>query len=33
MNSLAEKVFGADQVQNMISMRMGEAQMQASRKY
>lgn len=33
MNSLAEKVFGADQVENMIRMRMGAAQMEANRKY
>lgn len=33
MNKLAENVFGADQVQNMIRMRMGAAQMEASRTY
>lgn len=32
MNSLAENVFGADQVQNMINMRMGAAQMAEARK-
>ncbi len=31
MNSLAEKVFGADQVEAMIRMRMGAEQMQAAR--
>jgi hypothetical protein len=33
MNKLAVNVFGADQVENMIRMRMGAAQMQASRMY
>lgn len=33
MNSLAEKVFGADQVEKMIRMRMGAQQMEASKTY
>lgn len=33
MNKLAENVFGADQVQNMIDLRMGIAQMEAARIY
>ena len=33
MNKLAAQVFGADQVQNMIRMRMGDAQMAAARTY
>ncbi len=33
MNSLAERVFGADQVERMVQMRMGAQQMAASRKY
>lgn len=33
MNKLAENVFGADQVENMINMRMGAAQMEADRRY
>lgn len=33
MNSLAEKVFGADQVDRMIRMRQGAEQMAANRKY
>ncbi len=33
MNSLAEKVFGADQVENMVNMRMGDEQMKETRKY
>ena len=33
MNSLAENVFGADQVQAMIDMRMGTEQMAAARTY
>lgn len=33
MNKLAEQVFGADQVENMIQMRMGAEQMAATRKY
>ena len=27
MNKLAEQVFGADQVQNMLNIRMGREQM------
>lgn len=33
MNKLAANVFGADQVQNMIRMRMGASQMETSRSY
>lgn len=33
MNKLAVNVFGADQVQRMIAMRMGASQMEASRTY
>lgn len=33
MNKLAENVFGADQVQKMIRMRMGASQMAAARTY
>ncbi len=33
MNKLAENVFGADQVENMIKMRMGAQQMHSTRKY
>jgi hypothetical protein len=30
MNKLAEQVFGADQVGNMLNIRMGREQMQRS---
>ena len=33
MNKLAANVFGADQVQNMIRMRMGAAQMASAKRY
>lgn len=33
MNKLAEQVFGADQVQNMIEMRMGREQMLDNKRY
>ena len=33
MNKLAVQVFGEDKVDEMISLRMGEHQMQANKKY
>lgn len=33
MNKLAEQVFGASEMQNMMDLRMGKAQMNAAKKY